>query len=627
MRRIRIGKDINVQWVLHAPTGVVLTSENLTIELKDPKGRQAEVENFTLETQQDKFAVYFALRGTAFSQLGNYTLTAWLNKGEQGQSVVDAVNAFTLVGSTQAEDDLQSCGCGCLNTITIDMQGDLTFVGQPGYSPTANVVKEGDTVTITITDKEGTTTATVKDGKDGDDGISPTAEVSKSGSVVTISITDKDGTHTATVRDGQDGNDGTSPTVTISKSGDTTTLAITDKTGIHIAEIKDGVKGDDGVSPTANVVKSGNTATITITDKNGISSASISDGADGNDGYSPSASVTQTSSGATISVTDKNGTTTAEVSNGTQGTPGVSPAVSIEAIQGGHQVTITDAGHPQGQSFNVMDGQDAPAVTEIFWATYGTTTATEIQTALDAGKIPMVKYNLNGSDGNYIFLHKFNNSFYFFCWQDSTRRQVSVDSLNRWTHNSYAYQPTSHKISSTSSTTPSDSNYYSALATKNLVDAVDAKISRPWVKIADETLVEEVASYKAAVQSTNFDEIFLIVNVPVIDTVTSNTSGYLKLYNGSSYQVLTFGSSPIRQGQNVRVITHAVYNGIGWSAIHRQLNSASAINENGNNNYSLSGSNIRRLTGNTADTCDVYFNNVNIPTGAKIEIWVKYVVG
>lgn len=44
------------------------------------------------------------------------------------------------------------------------------------------------------------------------------------------------------------------------------------------------------------------------------------------------------------------------------------------------------------------------------------------------------------------------------------------------THNSYAYQQTAQQISSTSSTNPSDNNYYSALATKNLVDGVDAKI-------------------------------------------------------------------------------------------------------------------------------------------------------
>lgn len=42
-----------------------------------------------------------------------------------------------------------------------------------------------------------------------------------------------------------------------------------------------------------------------------------------------------------------------------KGDPGVSPAVTVDTIQGGHQVTITDATHPQGQSFNVMDGQDA----------------------------------------------------------------------------------------------------------------------------------------------------------------------------------------------------------------------------------------------------------------------------
>ena len=133
MKRIRIGKDINVQWVLHAPTDIILTTENLTIELKSPKGNQATVNDYVLETLSDgKFAVYFVLRGTAFSLLGNYTFTAWLNKGEQGQSVVDAVNAFTLVGSTQSEDDITACGCGCLDTATLDIRGDIAYVGQRG---------------------------------------------------------------------------------------------------------------------------------------------------------------------------------------------------------------------------------------------------------------------------------------------------------------------------------------------------------------------------------------------------------------------------------------------------------------------------------------------------------------
>ena len=45
-------------------------------------------------------------------------------------------------------------------------------------------------------------------GEDGVDGVSPTVAVSKSGKVTTISITDKNGTKTATINDGADGADG-----------------------------------------------------------------------------------------------------------------------------------------------------------------------------------------------------------------------------------------------------------------------------------------------------------------------------------------------------------------------------------------------------------------------------------
>ena len=42
--------------------------------------------------------------------------------------------------------------------------------GSDGFSPTAKVEKVGDTATITITDKDGTTTATIKDGQGGSGG-------------------------------------------------------------------------------------------------------------------------------------------------------------------------------------------------------------------------------------------------------------------------------------------------------------------------------------------------------------------------------------------------------------------------------------------------------------------------
>lgn len=54
-----------------------------------------------------------------------------------------------------------------------DMQEKLEtgyFNGEDGYSPSASVSKSGNTTTITVTDKEGTTTALVLDGVDGTDG-------------------------------------------------------------------------------------------------------------------------------------------------------------------------------------------------------------------------------------------------------------------------------------------------------------------------------------------------------------------------------------------------------------------------------------------------------------------------
>lgn len=77
--------------------------------------------------------------------------------------------------------------------------------GDDGISPVASVSKSGTITTLTVTDRNGTTTAQINDGTDGDDGVSPTVSISKVGKVTTITITDADGTHTATINDGADG--------------------------------------------------------------------------------------------------------------------------------------------------------------------------------------------------------------------------------------------------------------------------------------------------------------------------------------------------------------------------------------------------------------------------------------
>ena len=83
-------------------------------------------------------------------------------------------------------------------------KGDTGVNGADGFSPSAMVSKSGRTTTITITDKNRTTTANVFDGtngRNGVDGFSPTATVEKVGNASTITITDKNGTTTATVYD------------------------------------------------------------------------------------------------------------------------------------------------------------------------------------------------------------------------------------------------------------------------------------------------------------------------------------------------------------------------------------------------------------------------------------------
>lgn len=140
--------------------------------------------------------------------------------------------------------------------------------GQDGYSPTATVTQTETGATITITDKNGTTTTNITNGKDGEKGDT-----------------------------GATGNDGVSAT----HSWNGTTLTITSASGTSSADLK-GEKGEKG--------------------------ATGSDGKDGTDGVGIS-SVTQTTTSTTdggtnvITVTKTDGTTsTFSVKNGSKGSTG-----------------------------------------------------------------------------------------------------------------------------------------------------------------------------------------------------------------------------------------------------------------------------------------------------------------
>lgn len=115
---------------------------------------------------------------------------------------------------------------------------------------------------------------------------------------------------------------------------------------------------------------------------------------------------------------------------------------------------------------------------DIFWATYEVTTAAEIQEAIEEGKVVMCKRDLIiGGNSNTVFFileSEDPSTYYFFSHVLSgiyIYRLTLDKGTSAWNNTSHQIQFVSGRISSTSSTAPSDSNYYSALATKNLIEA------------------------------------------------------------------------------------------------------------------------------------------------------------
>lgn len=164
--------------------------------------------------------------------------------GETGVVLIEDVYAAGEAAEAAAENANTAAAELRQAAINGDFDGQDGAPGQPGadgFSPVASVSKAGKVATISITDKTGTTTATVSDGQDGSpgapgsDGFSPEASVEQTAYGAAITITDADGTTTANIYNGQngaaagfgtptatvDGNTGT-PSVEIAASGENT---------------------------------------------------------------------------------------------------------------------------------------------------------------------------------------------------------------------------------------------------------------------------------------------------------------------------------------------------------------------------------------------------------------------
>ena len=130
----------------------------------------------------------------------------------------------------------------------------------------------------------GTPGAPGKDGTNGQDGYSPSASVSETDTGATITITDKTGTTTAEIKNGKDGKDGAPG-----------------KDGTNGKDGSPGAKGDPGATPnlqigTVTTLPAGSDATASVsgTTENPLLNLGIPKGADGSGGSSTITTATET---------------------------------------------------------------------------------------------------------------------------------------------------------------------------------------------------------------------------------------------------------------------------------------------------------------------------------------------
>lgn len=222
---------------------------------------------------RDGDLVYWDVQNADLAYKGNGEIQLAFVEYENGQAVEDGIVGRSYTGRFRVErsiipdgeapdeiEDFISEASAIVAAIpqTIDdaleeAKESGEFDGEDGYSPTVNITEITGGYRVTIVDKDGTHTADVMDGKDGepgDDGYSPTVSITSITGGHRITITDKNGDHTADIMDGQDGDpgtpgtpgaDGVSPTVAITNITGGHTVTITDKNGSHAFDVMDGV--------------------------------------------------------------------------------------------------------------------------------------------------------------------------------------------------------------------------------------------------------------------------------------------------------------------------------------------------------------------------------------------------
>jgi len=125
MKKIRIGKDVDVRWVVYV-NGIEqdISDWDLSLVLTDAYGVQRDIEDFTVSNGN---VLEFTLLGKDFKSLGKYIITIWLNRNKVQQSVYDYRYAFELVRFSDLENDETDDN---IEIETVELSGNLETSAQ-----------------------------------------------------------------------------------------------------------------------------------------------------------------------------------------------------------------------------------------------------------------------------------------------------------------------------------------------------------------------------------------------------------------------------------------------------------------------------------------------------------------
>lgn len=284
-------------------------------------------------------------------------------KGDPGEAATITIGSVTS-GAEASVENAGTANAAVLNFVL--PKGDKGEKGDTGLQgATGETGAKGDTGEA---GKNGT------DGKNGEDGFSPTIAVETVENGTKVTITDKTGDKTFTVKNGEKGAQGV--------QGERGEQGIQGVQGIQGATGATGEKGADGFSPIVAVAKKGTVTTVTMTDASGTTSAEILDGAKGDKGdagYTPVKGIDYWTSTDITDIendlkawTNEQGFLTEHQSlagyatetwvegKGYQTAEQVSTA--IESAKGLFVVTITPEGKPEESSYSVK-AKFTPSVT------------------------------------------------------------------------------------------------------------------------------------------------------------------------------------------------------------------------------------------------------------------------